>query len=104
MDAVESMLPCIPAIWASWRSWVQNIRDVYRIHKAEIYGISDQQKQFDRLVELNVREQCINLLKIDHVQKSWYGNGYHKVHGWIFNMCTGISKTKNSICKRYFPM
>jgi len=44
-------------------SWVQNIRDVYRIDKAEIDGISDQQKQFDRLMELNVREQCINLFK-----------------------------------------
>lgn len=78
-----------PSDLGQLNSWVQNIRDVYRIHKAELDGISDRQKQFDRLVELNVLEQCINLLKIDHVQKSWYSNGYPKVHGWIFNMRTG---------------
>lgn len=70
-------------------SWLQTLRDVYRIHRKELDAIEDTQKRFDRLVELNVREQCINIIKIDHVQRSWYKTGYPKIHGWVFDVKTG---------------
>lgn len=73
-------------------SWLQTIRDVYRLHRDEIDAIGDEQKRFDALVELNVREQCINVIKIDHVQKSWYKTGFPKIHGWIFDVKTGKLK------------
>jgi len=40
-------------------------------------------------VELNVREQCINIVKIDHVQRSWYASGFPRVCGWVFDVRTG---------------
>ena len=43
--------------------WLRSIRDVYRIHKTELNAISDERKKYDRLVELNVIEQCINIIK-----------------------------------------
>ena len=43
--------------------WLRNIRDVYRIHKKELNAIEDEDKKYDRLVELNVQEQCVNLIK-----------------------------------------
>src|SRR5690606_26838052 len=43
--------------------WLRNIRDVYRLHRVELNSIQDQQKKYDRLVELNVQEQCVNLIK-----------------------------------------
>jgi carbonic anhydrase len=70
-------------------SWLQTLRDVYRFHRLELDSIPDAQKKFDRLVELNVREQCINIIKIDHVQRSWYKTGYPKIHGWVFDVKTG---------------
>jgi carbonic anhydrase len=34
----------------------------------------------------------MNMIKIDHVQKSWYKTGYPKIHGWIFDVRTGKLK------------
>ena len=42
--------------------WLRNIRDVYRLHQQELDAFDDEQKRYDRLVELNVQEQCINVI------------------------------------------
>ncbi|OYX23680.1 MAG: carbonic anhydrase [Flavobacteriales bacterium 32-35-8] len=68
--------------------WLRNIRDVYRIHKNELNQISDEEKKYDRLVELNVQEQCVNLLKTAAVQKAVRQRGL-TVHGWVFDVHTG---------------
>lgn len=68
--------------------WLRNIRDVYRIHRNELNAISDEEKRYDRLVELNVKEQCVNLIKTAAVQKAYRDRGL-KVHGWVFDVHTG---------------
>jgi carbonic anhydrase len=68
--------------------WLRNIRDVYRIHKNELNAITDEDKKYDRLVELNVKEQCVNLIKTAAVQKAFRDRGL-KVHGWVFDVHTG---------------
>ena len=68
--------------------WLRNIRDVYRIHKSELNNISDENDRYNRLIELNVQEQCINLIKIASVQKA-YRQRNLQVHGWVFDMRTG---------------
>ncbi len=68
--------------------WLRNIRDVYRLHKEELNAISDENKRYNRLVELNVQEQCVNLLKTAVVQKAVRTRGM-KVHGWVFDVGTG---------------
>lgn len=68
--------------------WLRNIRDVYRLHNAELNNIQDQNKRYDRLVELNVQEQCVNLIKTAAVQKAIRNRGL-KVHGWVFDIHTG---------------
>jgi carbonic anhydrase len=81
-----------PSDMGQLNSWLQTLRDVYRLHSAELDGISDDQKRFDRLVELNVREQCINIMKIDHVQRLWRKTGTPTIHGWVFDIRTGQLK------------
>lgn len=49
--------------------WLRNIRDVYRLHREELNAITDEGKKHNRLVELNVEEQCINVIKTAVVQK-----------------------------------
>ena len=78
-----------PSDMGQLNSWLQTLRDVRRLHKQELETIVDEQKRFDRLVELNVHEQCINILKIDHVQKAWYKTGFPKIHGWVFDVRSG---------------
>lgn len=68
--------------------WLRNIRDVYRIHKKELDGIVDENLRYDRLVELNVQEQCVNLIKTAAVQKAARDRNL-KVHGWVFDVHTG---------------
>ena len=43
--------------------WLRNIRDVYRLHEKELDGISNSSDRYNRLVELNVYEQCLNIIK-----------------------------------------
>lgn len=78
-----------PSDMGQLNSWLQTLRDVYRLHQDEMDDITDAQKKFDRLVELNVQEQCMNVIKIDHVQRSWYKTGYPHIHGWVFDVRTG---------------
>jgi carbonic anhydrase len=68
--------------------WLRNIRDVYRAHKDELNAISDEQARYDRLAELNVREQAINVVKLAAVQKAIRNRGL-QVHGWVFDIKNG---------------
>ncbi|MBK8723173.1 MAG: carbonic anhydrase [Saprospiraceae bacterium] len=68
--------------------WLRNIRDVYRLHYQELDAIEDNQKRFNRLVELNVQEQCMNLIKTAAVQEA-YKERVLTVHGWVFDIYSG---------------
>ncbi len=70
-------------------SWLRNIRDVYRLHKDVLNQIQDQGEKYKKLVELNVQEQCINIIKTAALQKSYIQTGYPIVHGWVFDMHCG---------------
>ncbi len=75
--------------------WLRNIRDVYRLHADELHSITDEHERYNRLVELNVREQATNVIKTAGVQKSFRKKGYPVVHGWVFDLHTGILKDLN---------
>ena len=68
--------------------WLRNIRDVYRLHRSELDAISDEELKYRKLVELNVQEQCVNVLKTSDVQRAWKERGL-RVHGWVFDIHTG---------------
>ncbi len=69
--------------------WLRNIRDVYRHHQEELDAIKDSNERYNRLVELNVEEQCVNVIKTAEVQQSYRQTGYPRVAGWIFDLHTG---------------
>jgi carbonic anhydrase len=68
--------------------WLRNIRDVYRLHKTELNAIQDEEEKYKRLVELNVQEQCVNVLKTADVQRA-YKNKTLSIHGWVFDIHSG---------------
>ena len=72
--------------------WLRNIRDVYRLHNQELGGIKDETARYNRLVELNVQEQCINVIKMASWQKSYLTTGGPTVHGWVFDIHSGELK------------
>ncbi len=69
-------------------AWLRNIRDVYRLHKDELNSIIDEEKKYKRLVELNVQEQCFNVIKTADVQRA-YRERKIAVHGWVFDIHSG---------------
>ncbi|TPX13093.1 uncharacterized protein E0L32_006519 [Thyridium curvatum] len=75
--------------------WLRNIRDVYRLHEDELDAIADEAARYDRLVELNVMEQCRNVIKTAAVQKSFAQNHFPIVHGWVFGFQDGRLKDLN---------
>jgi len=77
-----------PADLGILNPWLRNIRDVYRLHKTELDGIADEEARYMRLVELNVQEQCINVLKTPDVQRAFEDQGL-TVHGWVFDINSG---------------
>ncbi|MFN3841577.1 MAG: carbonate dehydratase [Cyclobacteriaceae bacterium] len=76
-------------------NWLRNIKDVYRIHQAELDGITDEEKRFERLVELNVIEQVFDLTKTSIIQNAWRSRNSPVVHGWVYSLKTGIIKDLN---------
>ena len=69
--------------------WLRNIRDVYRLHKTELNAIKDEKEKYNRLVELNVQEQCVNIIKMAVIQKSYLKDRIPQVHGWVFDVSSG---------------
>ena len=72
--------------------WLRNIRDVYRLHEKELDAIKDEEARYARLVELNVYEQCRNVVKTASVQQSYARNQFPIVHGWVFGFHDGLLK------------
>ncbi|MEH6657919.1 carbonic anhydrase [Leeuwenhoekiella marinoflava] len=68
--------------------WLRNIRDVYRIHQEELSLIKDEEERYKKFVELNVQEQCVNVIKTADVQKA-IRNRNLTVHGWVFDIHSG---------------
>jgi carbonic anhydrase len=70
--------------------WLREIRDVYRLHKDELNAIEDEAARYRRLVELNVQEQCIHIMKTASVQKHYMKRKHPVVHGWVYDIGDGI--------------
>ncbi|HBQ10861.1 MAG TPA: carbonic anhydrase [Myxococcales bacterium] len=70
--------------------WLREVRDVYRIHREELNAIEDEEARYRRLVELNVQEQCIRVMKTASVQKHYLRRKPPTVHGWVFDLKDGL--------------
>lgn len=78
----------IPKDLGIMNPWLRNIRDVYRLHAEELNAIENEGMRYNRLVELNVQEQCVNVVKNPFVQKAMLNEGL-VVHGWVFDLFSG---------------
>jgi carbonic anhydrase len=72
--------------------WLRNIKDVYSQNKVELDAIADLEKRTDRLTELSVQEQVMNLAKTSIVQHAWKEENRPTLHGWVYRLTDGILK------------
>jgi carbonic anhydrase len=73
-------------------NWLRNIRDVYSKSKEALEKIHDPKERFNRLAELNVYQQVLNICHTTIVQGAWARYQPLSVHGWIYNLETGKLK------------
>lgn len=69
--------------------WLRNIKDVYYFHKEELEALKGD-AVVDRLTELNVQEQVMNLAKTSIVQMAWRNDQRPTLHGWVYRLEDGI--------------
>jgi carbonic anhydrase len=69
--------------------WLRNIKDVHRLYRDEIDALEGEAR-VNRLIELTVKEQVMNLAKTSIVQKAWKEGGYPHLHGWVYSLSDGI--------------
>lgn len=72
--------------------WLRNIKEVYKDYQDEIDGLKTHKERVDRLVELNVLEQCQDLIKTSIIQKAWKERKGPHVHGWVYGLDDGLVK------------
>lgn len=70
--------------------WLRNIKEVYKNYEKEIDSIPDHKARVNRLVELNVLEQCQDLLKTSIIQKAWKDRQSPEIHGWVYGLDNGL--------------
>lgn len=73
-------------------NWIRHIKDSYRYHSSYLDSIIDEDKRFDALVELNVKEQVHNLAKTSIVQNAWKNEQALNLHGWVYGLNNGLVK------------
>jgi carbonic anhydrase len=69
--------------------WIRNIKDVYRIHRETIDYQTRPEDRLNKLIELNVEEQVMNLAKTSIIQRSWKKNKLPDIHGWVYSLEDG---------------
>lgn len=71
-------------------NWLRHVQDVMHNHEALLSEISDDAQRLDRLCELNVIEQVLNVSRTTIVQSAWERGQELAVHGWIYGLEDGL--------------
>jgi carbonic anhydrase len=75
--------------------WIRNIKDVYEEHLQEVQAIESQEQKINRLCELNVQRQVLNVCHSPSVQKAWKNGQDLTVHGLIYSLKEGTLNNLN---------
>jgi carbonic anhydrase len=71
-------------------NWLRHVQDVMDKHEASLAGDEEQSKLVDRLCELNVIEQVVNVCQTTVVRQAWERGQELFVHGWIYGLEDGL--------------
>ena len=70
-------------------NWIRHIKDVYRFHQKELDAIENEKERFNKFVEINVKEQVMDLAKTSIVQNAWKNGQELSLHGWVYGLNDG---------------
>ena len=70
-------------------NWLRHVQDVMHVHEEILAQIDEESARVDRLCELNVIEQVVNVSRTTIVQNAWQRSQELVVHGWIYGLQDG---------------
>jgi carbonic anhydrase len=70
-------------------NWLRHIQDVRHAHQARLEPLAEPGRN-DRLCELNVVEQVLNLSRTSILEDAWARGQDVTVHGWIYGVGDGL--------------
>ena len=70
--------------------WLDNLKPVKENYQEKLFEIKNDASRFNKLCELNVIEQVLNVCKTDIVTKAWQRDQNLTVHGWIYDIKDGL--------------
>ena len=71
-------------------NWLRHVQDVKHKHKEALEAISNDQTLVNRMCELNVLEQVVNVCQTTVVQDAWNRGQDLAVHSWIYGLKDGL--------------
>ena len=71
-------------------NWLRHVQDVRRRHQGQLDALPDEQARHDRLCELNVIEQVVNVAQTTVVRDAWARGQPLAVHGWVYALQDGL--------------
>ncbi|MBI2234757.1 MAG: carbonate dehydratase [Micavibrio aeruginosavorus] len=71
-------------------NWLRSIKDTYDRYRSEIEAIPDQASRHDRMCELNVLTQVMNVCHTTIVQNAWARGQKLEVHGLVYRLTDGL--------------
>lgn len=71
-------------------NWLLHIRDVHRKHQGQLAPLADERARIDRLCELNVIEQAMNVCDTTMVKQAWAEGRDLAVMGWVYSLNDGL--------------
>ena len=71
-------------------NWLRHVQDVGKKHPDTLAALIDASERADRLCELNVIEQVVNVCETSVVRDAWARGQELWVHGWIYGIADGL--------------
>jgi len=76
-------------------NWLRHVQDVRSKHESILARINDDDAACNRLCELNVIEQVVNVCQTTIVRDAWARNQKLAVHGWVYGLSDGLLRDLN---------
>jgi len=73
-------------------NWLNHIRDIHRNRQEELMDIRDEEARLNRLCEMNVVAQVINVGRTSVVRDAWKRQQPLVIHGWVYGLSNGLLK------------
>lgn len=71
-------------------NWLRHIQDTANLHAATLESIGDPEERMNRLCQLNVAEQVLNVGETTIVLDAWNRGQQISIHGWIYGLRDGM--------------